>query len=42
VTRLEGKFKLSQNRAAADREGVVQGLSAQGDAVLATAVREGK
>jgi transcriptional regulator len=28
VTRLEGKFKLSQNRSAADRTGVVLGLEA--------------
>ena len=29
VTRLEGKFKLSQNRAAEDRLGVIQGLDAE-------------
>ena len=33
VTRVEGKFKLSQNRDAADRTGVVLGLEA--DAALA-------
>ena len=32
VTRLVGKWKVSQNRPAVDREGVVQGLSAMKDA----------
>jgi transcriptional regulator len=32
VTRLEGKFKLSQNRPAADRPGVIAALEAQPDA----------
>lgn len=32
VDRLVGKFKLSQNRSATDRDGVVQGLAAGGDA----------
>jgi transcriptional regulator len=31
VTRLEGKYKLSQNRPAADRPGVVEALEAQDD-----------
>jgi transcriptional regulator len=31
ITRLEGKFKLNQNKSEADREGVIAGLSAQGD-----------
>jgi transcriptional regulator len=31
ITRIEGKWKLSQNRPRADREGVVEGLGAQGD-----------
>jgi transcriptional regulator len=31
VTRLEGKYKLSQNRPAVDRPGVVAALEAQGD-----------
>jgi len=31
ITRLEGKFKLSQNRNAVDREGACQGLSASDD-----------
>jgi len=29
ITRLEGKWKMSQNREAEDREGVVQGLNAR-------------
>src|SRR5581483_54982 len=33
VTRLEGKFKLSQNRPAADRPRIVAALEARGDAV---------
>ena len=33
LTRLEGKRKLSQNRARVDQEGVVAGLRAQGDPV---------
>ena len=31
VDRLEGKFKLSQNRSPADREGAIKGLRATGD-----------
>ena len=31
VERLEGKLKLSQNRSAADREGVIAALTRQGD-----------
>ena len=31
IDRLEGKFKLSQNRSPADREGVIKGLRATGD-----------
>lgn len=31
ITRLSGKWKVSQNRAAADRRGVVDGLRATGD-----------
>lgn len=31
ITRIEGKWKVSQNRPQADREGVVQGLTAAGD-----------
>ena len=32
VTRLEGKWKVSQNRGSADREGVAAGLAGRGDA----------
>ena len=32
VTRLEGKYKLSQNRPAADRPGVIAALETQADA----------
>ena len=32
ITRLEGKWKLSQNKDAADREGVIAGLETPGDA----------
>jgi len=35
VTRLEGKFKLSQNRSPADRGGAVDGLAALGQTGLA-------
>ncbi|MEO7145132.1 MAG: FMN-binding negative transcriptional regulator [Bryobacteraceae bacterium] len=31
ITRLEGKWKMSQNRAPADRAGVIEGLEASGD-----------
>lgn len=34
-TRIEGKFKLSQNRPPADRAGVVEGLRERGDAASA-------
>jgi transcriptional regulator len=33
ITRLQGKWKMSQNRAPADREGVVQALSREADPV---------
>jgi len=39
IERLEGKFKLSQNRSAADREGAIRGLEASGDAVAAEMAR---
>jgi transcriptional regulator len=42
ITRLEGKFKMSQNRNADDRAGVIAGLEASGrpdDAALAQAMR---
>lgn len=35
ITRLEGKWKVSQNRSAADRRGVLEGLSADGREDLA-------
>ncbi|MDX6320122.1 MAG: transcriptional regulator, partial [Nocardioidaceae bacterium] len=31
IARIEGKWKVSQNRPAADRAGVIAGLQAQGD-----------
>jgi transcriptional regulator len=31
IARIEGKWKVSQNRPAADREGVVEGLRAEAD-----------
>jgi transcriptional regulator len=33
IARLEGKWKVSQNRPAADREGIVTGLRAGGHAL---------
>jgi transcriptional regulator len=44
IARLVGKWKVSQNRSAADRHGVVQGLAALGDpeaAAMAELVRRG-
>ena len=40
ITRLEGKWKMSQNRDAADREGVVRGLErrAEGDDLAMAAI----
>ena len=35
ITRLEGKWKLSQNRSAADIEGVRRGLAQEGDDEMA-------
>ena len=40
ISRIEAKAKLSQNRPAADVEGVVAGLEASGDVIGAGAVRE--
>jgi transcriptional regulator len=40
ITRLQGKWKMSQNRTAADRAGVVAGLHADGDEVVAALVAE--
>jgi transcriptional regulator len=39
IRSLVGKWKLSQNRAAADRDGVVAGLTAEGDPTMAGLVR---
>ncbi|MFI6041299.1 FMN-binding negative transcriptional regulator [Nocardia sp. NPDC051321] len=39
ITRIEAKFKLSQNRPAADIDGVVSGLTADGHEPIADAVR---
>lgn len=39
IERLEGKFKLSQNRSAADREGAIKGLEGSGDAVAREVAR---
>lgn len=38
ITRLQGKWKVSQNRPAADRDGVVQGLQQDGDMEMAALV----
>ena len=40
ITRLEGKWKMSQNRPAEDRAGVVAGLSADGREPVAGLVRQ--
>lgn len=39
LTRLEGKRKLNQHHAAADREGAIQGLERQGNQALAHAMK---
>ena len=39
VTRLEGKFKLSQNKEEADRTGAAQALDARGQTALAAEMR---
>ncbi len=41
ITAIEGKWKISQNRNAADREGVVAGLRRDGDEVMAALVEAG-
>jgi transcriptional regulator len=41
ITRLEGKWKASQNRSEADRRGVEEGLRAEGHQALANLVRGG-
>jgi transcriptional regulator len=40
ITRIEGKWKVSQNRAEADRRGVVDGLAAEGAQAMAQLVAE--
>ena len=40
IERVEGKFKLSQNRSDADVDGVIAGLDASGGAALARAMRK--
>jgi transcriptional regulator len=39
ISRIEAKFKLSQNRSDADVEGVIEGLAAEGRDVVADAMR---
>ncbi|TWB42567.1 FMN-binding negative transcriptional regulator [Nitrospirillum pindoramense] len=41
LTSLEGKWKMSQNRPAADRDGVVEGLAQDGATDVAALVRSG-
>ena len=38
ITRVEAKWKLSQNRPAADRRGVAEGSAREGDAAMARLV----
>ena len=40
ITRIEGKWKMSQNRPAADRAGVVSGLQEDGRPDLADLVAQ--
>jgi transcriptional regulator len=40
VSRIEGKWKVSQNRAQADRAGVEAGLAGEGDTAMAALVKE--
>ncbi|HUB14219.1 MAG TPA: FMN-binding negative transcriptional regulator, partial [Acetobacteraceae bacterium] len=40
IARLEGKWKMSQNRPEADRAGVVAGLAAEGQDTVAAIVAE--
>jgi transcriptional regulator len=42
ISRVEAKAKLSQNRPAADIDGVVAGLEGRGDAASAAAVRDAR
>ena len=39
IAKLEGKWKMSQNRPAEDRAGVVQGLAAEGEPAVAALVK---
>jgi transcriptional regulator len=39
ITRIEGKFKLSQNRPKTDLPGIIEGLAGRGDVAVAEAVR---
>ncbi|SFL81659.1 FMN-binding negative transcriptional regulator [Methylobacterium pseudosasicola] len=38
ITRIEGKWKMSQNRPEADRTGVIAGMRAEGETILADMV----
>ncbi|MCJ2123303.1 FMN-binding negative transcriptional regulator [Methylobacterium sp. J-077] len=40
ITRIEGKWKMSQNRSEADRAGVIAGMRAEGETILADMVAE--
>ena len=40
ITRLEGKWKMSQNRNAADQAGVIAGLQAEGQEAMAELIAE--
>ncbi|MBP1178993.1 FMN-binding negative transcriptional regulator [Methylobacterium sp. PvR107] len=40
ITRIEGKWKMSQNRPGADRDGVIAGFQAEGEQVLADLIAE--
>ncbi len=40
IARLEGKWKMSQNRPAEDRASVVEGLEREGETLVATIVRK--
>ncbi len=42
ITRLQGKWKMSQNRNPADRTGVVAGLAADGKVAVAAVVAAGR
>jgi transcriptional regulator len=42
ISRIEAKAKLSQNRPAADIDGVVEGATSQGNAEMARAVQEAR